>query len=151
MIAVYNRTNRPLIISEQGRILGAGEYGVANPDDPYAAAELDMRRLGHIPDEALVDTGRDDVERARVALYAARESGSSERLPADVVTGSVGDVLRWVDDDMDRARAALAAEEDGEARKGVLRPLRAMLGEQPRRSTDDEALSSTSDDDNSEA
>ena len=43
--------------------------------------------------------------------------------PLTVPDGSVAEVLAWVGDDIDRANAALEAEEAGKRRKGILKAL----------------------------
>lgn len=60
------------------------------------------------------------------SLEGQGESTSDEM---DVPTGSAAEVMAWVGDDMDRAKAALDAENAGKQRVGLTNDLENMLAE----------------------
>lgn len=73
-IAVHNSTSAPVLVDD-GRVIGAGEFGVANPDDPAVKQLLDTESLREITG----DPSADDVDPdAAAALRAASSKTASK-------------------------------------------------------------------------
>lgn len=76
--------------------------------DPYMALDAE---------ETVVETTVEPVEPATEETPAANDK-------IDVPEGSIKEVLAWVGEDVDKAKAALEAEEAGENRKTLVAKLK---------------------------
>ena len=70
-----------------------------------------------------VEEARFDVE-APVEAAPAPEEAPAPKAALDVPEGSIKEVLTWVGDDAEKAKAALEAEEKGENRKTLVTKLK---------------------------
>lgn len=57
----------------------------------------------------------------------AEEPVTEQAYESEVPTGSVSAVLKWVGDDVERAEAALKAEEEGQERSSLITKLKAVI------------------------
>lgn len=79
------------------------------------------------PAGGLVDVEEQEAERLFTAGLADPVEAPAADPLSDVPAGSVEDILEWVGDNPERASAALAAEQGGKARKGLLGPLEDLV------------------------
>lgn len=104
-------------------ILAVAEPAAVEP--PVDAVEVKEPAPAAVPAETTpveedpADPANDNEE------PAPAEDASAESVP----DGTAGDVLAWVGDDVDRAKAAAAAEVEGKGRKTLLADLDRIIGE----------------------
>lgn len=86
-----------------------------------------------VTEPASIEAPAETIEVAEPAPAAAPEETvpvqEDEEPVPEVPEGSAADVLTWVGDDVDRAKAAAAAEVDGKQRKTLLADLDRIIGE----------------------
>lgn len=84
--------------------------------DPYAAPDAAAPNVYYPPAERLKAAEEPTQE-------APAEDPAAPETDAGVPTGTVAEVLKWVDGDPERAARALAAEEAGQNRKSLIKSL----------------------------